>query len=193
METSAVTTPAEARSSGPLTAILAGIVLVVAVVFISQASWTNAWYSAFKAVHVIAAMIWIGGGALLMILGIVAERRRDPVELATVARQAAMVGEKLFAPAGIVVVAMGVAMMVNTNWGWGKFWVIAGLVGYAITFVTGVGVLSPMTKKIAALTEEKGPNHPETAAAITRVLQIVRIDVAMLLLVVVDMVVKPFS
>jgi hypothetical protein len=36
--------------------------------------------------------------------------------------------------------------------------------------------------------------HPETAAAITRVLQIVRIDVAMLLLVVVvDMVVKPFG
>jgi uncharacterized membrane protein len=192
METSAAT-PAEARSSGPLTALLAGIVLVVAVVFISQASWTNAWYSAFKAVHVIAAVIWIGGGALLMILGIAAERKRDPVELATVARQAAMVGEKLFAPAGIVVVAMGVAMMVNTNWGWAKFWVVAGLVGYAITFVTGVAVLSPMTKKIAALTEEKGPTDPETAAAITRVLQIVRIDVAMLLLVVVDMVVKPFS
>jgi uncharacterized membrane protein len=184
---------AEARSSGPLTALLAGIVLVVAVVFISQASWTNAWYSGFKAVHVLAAVIWIGGGALLLILGIAAERKRDPVELATVARQAAMVGEKLFAPAGIVVVAMGIAMMLNTNWGWGKFWVIAGLVGYAITFVTGVAVLSPMTKRIAALTEEKGATHPETAAAITRVLQIVRIDVSMLLLVVVDMVVKPFS
>ena len=193
METSAASSPAEARSSGPLTALLAGIVLVVAVVFISQASWSNAWYSAFKTVHVIAAVIWIGGGALLMILGIVAERNRDPVELATVARQAAMVGEKLFAPAGVVVVAMGVAMMVNTNWGWGKFWVVAGLVGYAITFVTGVAVLSPRTKKIAALMEEKGANHPETAAAITRVLQIVRIDIAMLLLVVVDMVVKPFS
>jgi uncharacterized membrane protein len=193
METSAANTPAEARSSGPLTALLAGVVLVVAVVFISQASWSNAWYSAFKAVHVLAAIIWIGGGALLMILGIAAERKRDPVELATVARQAAMVGEKLFAPAGVVVVAMGVAMMVNTNWGWGKFWVIAGLVGYAITFVTGIAVLSPMTKKIAALTEAKGPNDPETAAAITRVLQIVRIDIAMLLLVVVDMVTKPFS
>ena len=193
METSAANTPADARSSAPLTAVLAGVVLVVAVVFISQAGWSNAWYSAFKAIHVIAAVIWIGGGALLMILGIAAERKRDPVELATVARQAAMVGEKLFAPAGIVVVAMGVAMMVNTNWGWGHFWVIAGLVGYAITFVTGVAVLSPRTKKIAALTQEKGATHPETAAAITRVLQIVRVDVAMLLLVVVDMVVKPFS
>ena len=88
---------------------------------------------------------------------------------------------------------MGIAMMLNTDWGWGKFWIVAGLVGYAITFVTGVGVLSPMAKDVTALTEEKGPTHPETVAAITRILQIARIDVAMLLLVVVDMVTKPFS
>jgi uncharacterized membrane protein len=192
METSGIR-HAGTRSSGQLTALLAGIVLVVAVVFISQASWSNSWYSAFKAIHVIAALLWIGGGFLLMILGIAAERKRDPVELATVARYAAMVGEKFFAPLGIVVVAMGIAMMVNTDWGWGKFWVIAGLVGYSITFVTGVAVLAPRTKRIAALVEEKGAADPEAIAAITRVLQIVRIDIAMLLLVVVDMVVKPFN
>jgi uncharacterized membrane protein len=185
--------PAEARSSGPLTAVLAGVVLVVGIVFISQATYANAWYSAFKTVHVIAAIVWIGGGAFLTILGVAAERKRDPIELANIARQAATVGEKVFAPAGLVVVAMGIAMMLNTDWGWGKFWIVAGLVGYAITFVTGVGVLSPMAKRVTALTEEKGPTHPETVAAITRILQIARIDVAMLLLVVVDMVTKPFS
>jgi len=118
METSAPTTP-RARSSAPLTGVLAGVVLVVAIVFISNASWSNAWYSAFKAIHVLAAVIWIGGGAFLTILGVAAERKNDPVELATIARQAATVGEKLFAPAGLVVVAMGIAMMVNTDWGWG--------------------------------------------------------------------------
>jgi len=184
---------AETRSSGPLTAVLAGVVLVVGIVFISQATYANAWYSAFKTVHVIAAIVWIGGGTLLTILGVAAERKRDPIELANIARQAATVGEKVFAPAGLVVVAMGIAMMLNADWGWGKFWIVAGLVGYAITFVTGVGVLSPLAKKVTALTEEKGPTHPETAAAITRILMIARIDVAMLLLVVVDMVTKPFS
>jgi uncharacterized membrane protein len=174
-----------------VTALLGGVVLVVGIVFISQASWTNAWYSAFKAIHVIAAVVWIGGGALLTILGMAAERKNDPVELATVARQAATVGEKLFAPAGLVVVAMGVSMMVNTDWGWGRFWVVAGLVGYAITFVTGVGVLSPLAKKVTALVEEKGPTDPETTAQIKKILLIARVDVAMLLLVVVDMVTKP--
>jgi len=190
---SPVAPSAETRSSGPLTAVLAGVVLVVGIVFISQATYANAWYSAFKTVHVIAAIVWIGGGTLLTILGVAAERKRDPIELANIARQAATVGEKVFAPAGLVVVAMGIAMMLNTDWGWGKFWIVAGLVGYAITFFTGVGVLSPLAKKVTALTEEKGPTHPETAAAITRILTIARIDVAMLLLVIVDMVTKPFS
>ncbi|HET6945991.1 MAG TPA: hypothetical protein VFI01_11615 [Gaiellaceae bacterium] len=40
---------------------------------------------------------------------------------------------------------------------------------------------------------EKGPDAPETQAAIRRVLLVVRFDVAVLLLVVADMAVKPFS
>lgn len=192
MDTPATTT-SRARPAGPVTALIGAVVLVVAIVFISQAGWSNAWYSAFKAIHVLAAVVWIGGGALLTILGGVAQRKNDPVELVTVARQAAMVGEKLFAPAGLVVVAMGVAMMVNTNWGWGRFWVVAGLVGYAITFVTGIAVLSPLAKKIVATTEANGPEHPETLALVKRILLIARLDVMMLFLVVVDMVVKPFA
>src|SRR5436305_15254511 len=125
MDTSA-STPPQARSSAPLTGVLAGVVLVVAIVFISNASWSNAWYSAFKAIHVLAAVIWIGGGAFLTILGVAAERKKDPVELATIARQAATVGEKLFEPAGLVVVAMGIAMMANTDWGGGGSWESAG-------------------------------------------------------------------
>jgi uncharacterized membrane protein len=187
------TSTTQARSDGPVTALAGAVVLVVAIVFISQAGWTNGWYSAFKAVHVLAAVIWIGGGALLTILGGIAARKNDAAELVTVARQAAMVGEKLFAPAGLVVVAMGIAMMVNTDWGWGSFWIVAGLAGYAITFVTGIAVLSPLAKKIVATTAANGPDHPETIALVRRILLIARLDVMMLFLVVVDMVVKPFA
>ena len=192
MDTPVTTTPPD-RSAGPVTALAGAVVLVVGIVFISQAGWSGAWYSAFKTIHVLAAIIWIGGGALLTILGAVAVRKNDPAEMAAVARQAAMVGEKLFAPAGLVVVAMGVSMMVNTNWGWGKFWIVAGLIGYAITFVTGVAVLSPQAKKVTELVAQNGPEHPETVAAVNRILLIARVDVSMLFLVVVDMVTKPFA
>jgi uncharacterized membrane protein len=84
-------------------------------------------------------------------------------------------------------------MMVNTNWGWGKFWVVVGLLGYAATFITGLAVLSPLAKKVEASAEQNGPEHPTTLALIDRILLIARVDVAVLLLVIADMVTKPFS
>ena len=151
------------------------------------------WYALFRVTHVVMAVFWVGGGLLLTILGLRAESMDDPGEMATLARQAAFVGERLFAPAGLVVFLMGIAMMINTDWGWGKFWVIVGLIGYVSTFVTGIGVLSPLAKKVHQLLETQGPDSPETQAAIKRILLIARVDVAVLLLVVADMVTKPFS
>jgi uncharacterized membrane protein len=188
-------TPAEARSSGALTLALLAIVVVVALIFAysSSALVVNHWYALFKYIHVLFAVVWIGGGALLTILALAAERKEDPMELVTVARQAAFVGEKVFAPAGLVVFLMGIAMMLNTDWGWGRFWIVAGLIGYAVTFVTGVAVLSPLAKKIEVSAEQNGPTDPMTMTLISRILVIARVDVAVLFLVIADMVTKPFS
>src|SRR5919202_1343162 len=67
-----------------------------------EAGWSTSWYAAFKAVHVVFAVTWIGGGLLLTILGLVAERKNDPAEIASIARQAAFAGERIFAPAGLI-------------------------------------------------------------------------------------------
>ena len=139
------------------------------------------------------AAIWIGGGFLLTILGVIAERQRDPVQLAAIAKQAAMVGEKLFSPAAGIVLAAGIAMMINTNWGWGHFWITAGLVGFASTFITGIAVLAPRSKRVDELIRTVGVEAAETQAAIRQLLLIARFDIAVLLLVIIDMVVKPFS
>jgi len=171
---------------------LLGVVALVVVLFAAESIY-NSWYALFKAVHVTFAVIWIGGGFFLTLLAIVAEQKNDPDEIAIVARQAAMVSEKLFVPAGLIVFLMGVAMMLNTDWGWGKFWVVAGLVGYAATFTTGLVALAPLAKKIDASVRSNGPTHPQTLALIRRIMFIVRFDVAMLFLVVADMVTKPFS
>src|SRR3954469_15348058 len=188
METTAATTP-ERRSSLLPTALIAAAFLVVAVVFCS----TSSWYFTFKAVHVSFAAIWIGGGFLLTVLGLVAERENDPVQLAAVAKQAAFIGQKLFSPSAGIVLLAGIAMMINTNWGWGHFWITAGLVGFASTFVTGVAVLGPRSHRTDELIRTVGVEAPETQAAIRQLLLIARFDIAVLLLVIVDMVVKPFA
>jgi len=190
METPA---PAEARSASQLTAAIGIGVVILGVVFAFNSAWYGHWYALFRLTHVVVAVFWVGGGVLLTVLGLKAEMSHDPNEIVTLARWAGWVGERLFAPAGGIVLAMGIAMMVNTNWGWGKFWVVAGLVGYASTFITGIAVLSPLGKRIAELSESRGPTAPETLAAIRRMLLIARFDMAVLLLVVADMITKPFS
>jgi uncharacterized membrane protein len=194
METPAIAaTPAERRSSALLTAALGLVVLVVGAVFAFNSAWYVHWYALFRVVHVGVAVFWVGGGLMLTVLGLRAERADDPNEMVTLARWAAAVGEKIFAPAGLVVLLMGIAMMIHTDWGWGKFWVVAGLVGYGLSFALGIAVLGPQAKKITALAESKGSTAPETLAAIGRILVIARVDAAVLLLVVADMVTKPFS
>jgi uncharacterized membrane protein len=185
--------PVARRSSGAVTAAVGTAVAVLGLAFAFDSSWYAHWYAFFRLVHVAVAVFWVGGGLTITLLALKAERIGDPAELATIARQAAFVGERFFAPAGLVVLLMGIAMMIHTDWGWGKFWVVAGLVGYALTFITGVAFLSPQSKRIAALLDEKGVAAIETQAAISRILLVARVDVGVLLLVVADMVTKPFS
>jgi uncharacterized membrane protein len=186
--------PGEERTSGTLNYALLAIVLVIAALFaLNSTAVPDHWYGLFKAIHVLFAVLWVGGGTMLTILAIVAERSNDPGQIAQVARQAATVGEKFFAPVGLITFLMGIAMMLNTSWGWGEFWVVIGLVGYAATFAIGIGLIAPTMKKLHAMIEAKGPTHPDSIALIKRVMLITRVDSALLLVVVLDMVTKPFA
>jgi uncharacterized membrane protein len=195
MDTPAAGTPTDRTQDRNLTIGIAAVVAVVAIIFAFSGSLylPNNWYALFKAIHVAVAVFWVGGGLLIVTLAFRAQRADDPDEIVTIARQAAFAGEKLFAPAGLIVLLMGIAMMINTDWGWGHFWVVFGLLGYAATFAVGIGVLSPLAKQITASAEQNGPAAPETIALIDRVLLVARFDMAVLLLVVVDMVTKPFA
>jgi uncharacterized membrane protein len=158
METTSAAAPAR-RASSQLTIALGVVVLAIGLVFALTSGWYSNWYAIFRVVHVVVAVFWVGGGLTLTILGLRAERLEDPAEMATLARQAAFVGEKLFAPAGLIVLLMGIGMVINGQLGWGHFWVVAGLIGYAMTFVTGVAVLSPLAKRIDVLLRENWPER----------------------------------
>jgi len=195
MDTPATGSAAPSRGTTNLTYGLLAAVAIVGVIFAfsGSAAVFNNWYSLFKAVHVLGAVIWVGGGVTIMIHAIRGQRAYKPEDIVTVAKQAAFMGEKVFAPVGLVTFLMGIAMMINTSWGWGHFWIIAGLIGYASTFIVGVAILSPLAKKIDESAEKNGPTHPETIALINRIMLIGRFDVAILMLVVLDMVTKPFA
>ena len=185
---------ADRRASNTVTAVVGLAFVALALVFIFNTNvFTSNWYAFFKWVHVTGAVLWVGGGLTLTILALRAERSSEPAEMAMIARQAAFVGERVFAPVGLLVLLAGIGMVINLDLGWGTSWILIGLIGYAITFLTGLLVLGPQAKRIGELIETKGAEAAETQAAIRRILLIARVDEGVLLLIVAAMVLKPFT
>ncbi len=87
--------------------------LVVFVVFLANTDW----YGVFKVIHVLAAIVWLGGAAALTLTGIRAERAKDKAQIMGIAKQAEWLGTRIFTPASLVVLAMGLALMHKGGWG----------------------------------------------------------------------------
>ena len=178
------------KSGSALTLAAGGFLLIGAVVLLWAAPFT---YDVYKGLHVLAAVVWVGGGATLTLLGIVAERERDPLRLASIGQMADWIGLRVYTPSSLTVLVFGILMVRKGDLGWGHFWIDAALVGWLITTAVGVGYISPQAKKLARIIEASGPTSAEAQAKIRQILTVVRFDVVMMLLIVLDMAVKPFS
>jgi len=183
--------PSSSRAGWVTPAILLVVVGAFLLFAFKATDAATTWFGVFKLVHVSFAVFWVGGGLFLTLLAARAERAKNAEDLATIARQAMFAGEKLFAPASGIVLAMGITMVINQHIGFGTTWVTIGLVGFAISFVTGIAVLSPRARKLVELFDTVGAAAPETQKAIGQIILIARVDVALLLCVIADMLMKP--
>jgi uncharacterized membrane protein len=161
---------------------LAGAALLVGLVVFGWAAPDA--YALYKMIHVLAALVWVGGGAMLVLLVLLTERENDPVALVNLGKKVELAGTRVFIPAGLVVLVFGILMMTKGDLAWSQFWVVAALVGFAITFAVGTFFLGPQTKKLNALLEEHGAEHRATQAKLQTILTVARFDVAMLLVVI---------
>jgi uncharacterized membrane protein len=170
-------------------ALLAAVV-VLGLIFVIDA---ESWYLLFKALHVLSAVAWVGGGLTFTLLVLRLQRSNDTNRLLDLGEHADWIGTRLYAPASLLVLVTGVAMTINGDLDWGDFWIIFGLVAWAISTAIGVGYLTPRVKRLMPIMTERGPSDPEAASLLRNITLAGRIDVALTLLIVVDMTVKPFS
>src|SRR6266540_2951935 len=162
--------------------------LIVLVVFLSNTQW----YGVFKAIHVLAAIVWLGGGVAITLLAWRAFRARNDEQLIQIGRQVEWLSMRVFVPSSLIVIVMGFILMHKGEWGYGHFWVLFGLIGWGVSFLVGIAFLGPESGRLGKLMEAKGPDHPETQARLRRVIAVARADVVLIALIAADMVAKPF-
>ncbi len=150
------------------------------------------WYQWFTGLHTLAAVVWVGGGAMLVLNAILAERARDPADLARTLARIGKIGNKVLTPAAVAALAFGFALVENGDWSYSEFFVAWGLAAWGLSFVTGAFFLGPEAGRLGKVLSERPPDDPEALMRMKRILTIARVDEVILLGTVLVMGVKPF-
>lgn len=156
-------------------------------------AYSQTVYDWLKTFHVVAAVIWVGGDVMLLVLARRIVRANDPRQKAAFVHDVGEVGQRFIAPTSLVVIAFALALVIySPAWNFSDPWIAIAIAGYLATFVTGAFITGPTAVKIDKMVQAgTSPDDPGVQALIDRTLKIARVDVAVLLLIVVDMVLKP--
>ena len=148
-------------------------------------------YSVLLFAHILGAVVWIGGGVSLQVLGMRVRASDDPLRMTALATDAEWMGTRLYMPAAGIVLAAGIALVFTGNWSFEQLWIVLGLAAFAISFILGATVVGPTAKKLGERLASHGPEDSEVQASIQRIFLVSRIELAVLIFIVFDMAVKP--
>jgi uncharacterized membrane protein len=88
--------------------------------------------------HVVAAMVWVGGGVVLAVLAARVLRDSSPTAVARFTTNLRVIGPLVLAPATVAVLALGVWLVLDGEpWDFGQLWVQLGLALFAASFLVG--------------------------------------------------------
>ena len=147
-------------------------------------------YNLWQFLHVTSAIAWVGAAVLGLFLSFRLGAMRHNAVAAPASRLMEATAVPLYIVASLATLATGLVMA----FGWVGFeplWIKIGLGGIIISIVMGIAYFKPQVAKIDAAIEERGEADPAVQAMIRRTNFAGVIELAILLLVVWAMVVKP--
>jgi uncharacterized membrane protein len=148
-------------------------------------------YELWLAIHILCAVIWVGGGVSVHVLGRWTQKRGDPDQIVAFNRDAMMIWNVFYTPLAVILLIAGVLLIEEVGYSYGDLWITLGLTGWLVSLVLAVGFYAGQRRKVEAAVQAGGPTAPDAQAGIRRILLVNSIEILILLLVVIDMAVKP--
>jgi uncharacterized membrane protein len=139
--------------------------------------------------HLVAAMVWLGGGVMLAAFGLTA-LRGDEAAVARFVGGMRLIGPAVLAPATIATLGLGIWLVLDSAaWDFGQTWVVLALALFAAA--GGVGAGHQARTAINAQRAIERDDHAEARRQLTHWMWGYAVVVAVLLAVAWDMVFKP--
>jgi uncharacterized membrane protein len=147
-------------------------------------------YQLLLYVHVICAVIWVGGAFALQMLALLVNGSDDPAAVPRLARHMEIIGTRVFMPAAVILFLAGVVMTIQ-NWSFGQTWIAVSIGLWIVSALSGALYLGPRAKRAAALFETEGPASQAARDLIGRMLIVSRLEVLSFAIIIALMVFKP--
>ncbi|HEU0019572.1 MAG TPA: DUF2269 family protein [Thermoleophilaceae bacterium] len=148
-------------------------------------------YEFLLTIHILAAVVWVGGGIAMHILGRRVLKRNDPQEIYKFSEEVNTIGMRLYAPTSLILLVAGILLVNEVGYDFSQLWITLAFIGWGFSFLVGVGYYGPQDKKLQALVAAEGPTAPGVVDNVRQALLVNSFEILILVLVVVDMTAKP--
>ena len=142
------------------------------------------------AIHILAAIAWVGGGLMINLLFTRVRATRDATAVGAFLKDIEFAANRAFIPASLILIVTGVWLVTRDVFEL-EAWVIFGIVVWVYSFVAGAGFVGPQTGRVGQAIEEGRGDEPDVQRRLGQVLLAGRIELVLFVLVVLDMSLKP--
>ncbi len=143
-------------------------------------------------IHVLGAIIWVGGGVMLSLIGARTRKSEDPRLIGEFARTLSYVGLRVLTPAVVAVLLSGLwLILTGSEWKFTQLWVLLGLGAFILAFLIGAIYLSRIAIQLDRVATSTDLNLQIARDLLSRWMVGYQIILIILVLAVLDMVVKP--
>jgi uncharacterized membrane protein len=143
-------------------------------------------------IHIVGAVIWVGGGVMLSVIGARARQSEDPGIIGEFAQLLSYAGLRILMPAVVAVIITGVwLVLVSPEWNFTQLWVILALGAFVVAFLIGAVYLSRTALELERLATRTDADLQAARDVLGRWIVGYRVVLLILMFVLWDMVFKP--
>ena len=110
--------------------------------------------------HIAGAVVWVGGGLTLSLIGLRVRRSQDLAVISQFSPTFSLLGLRVFTPAVVVLLLSGITLVLMHSGDFTQLWIVLALIAFALAFLIGGLYLSR-----AAMRLERAAKGGDLAAA----------------------------
>jgi uncharacterized membrane protein len=147
-------------------------------------------YQLLLYVHIVSAVVWVGGAFFAQLLAIQVTRAGSPEELPVLGRRFGQLGNLVFVPAAVLILLSGAAMVAQ-RWSFSQAWIVAAIALWVLSAVAGAAYVAPRMRRAGAIFAAEGAESPAARELVDRVFLVSRLELASFAIILALMAFKP--